>query len=382
MAIMAAGLLGLAAQASAQQIPALTALPASVAASNPNLVDRRAALVRERATLHGKIDKLNARCAAVKEGSAAEASCNRDQAALRTVLNSHIQQSKDFNAAAQAAIQNPIVPNLANDRNAARLSGAQLRLVDSRIAILQKAIALLGDSNPEWARERKRVLEDMHEDTVGLSGEGVNLLSLGLAEWTKIVAESHLSDMRMNTLWEAVQKPLANLPSEETRLNRIMATTQDPALTEAILKYTAALHRLRDAQRSKDVVNILARTRDAAEGLNSQFELMKLKPPQSDDADGLYVSSAFVGRVAIVFVAEGPEAVAAAIGSAGSSVLVGGRELVNLWEERSQLAALDQNASDRNQMRVKLTGRLNDLQQEHDRLVWAVQHAGSADGPR
>jgi hypothetical protein len=91
------------------------------------------------------------------------------------------------------------------------------------------------------------------------------------------------------------------------------------------------------------------------------------------------MSSAFLGRMAIVFVGEGPEALVAAAGSAGSSVAVGGRELVNLWEESDQLAALEQNASDRSRMKVELTGRLDDLQQQHDRLVWAVRHAGPAD---
>src|SRR6266705_1500606 len=81
--------------------------------------------------------------------------------------------------ACQPLIQNPVVPNLATDPNAALLSAAQLRLVDGRIANLQKAIALLGDSNPEWAHERNRVLEDMHEDVVELSWEGVNLVTIG-----------------------------------------------------------------------------------------------------------------------------------------------------------------------------------------------------------
>jgi len=104
MVVMAAILLGVTATASAQQIPALITLPPTVAASNPDLVGRRAALVQERTTLHGRIDSLNGRCDALKEGSAAEASCNSDQAALLAALNSHIQQSNDFNAAAQATI--------------------------------------------------------------------------------------------------------------------------------------------------------------------------------------------------------------------------------------------------------------------------------------
>jgi hypothetical protein len=37
---------------------------------------------------------------------------------------------------------------------------------------------------------------------------------------------------------------------------------------------------------------------------------------------------------------------------------------------------LGKNSADRNRMRVKLNGRLSELQEQHDRLVWAVQHAG------
>ena len=151
----------------AQQIPALIVLPPNVAASNPDLAARRAELVQQRAALHGQVNALNARCASIVAGSAADASCQQEQAQLASALNAHIQKSNEFNAAAQGAIASLAVPNLANDPNAARLSAAQLRLVDGRITILKKSIALLNDSNPEWVREPNRVLDDMHEDRVG-----------------------------------------------------------------------------------------------------------------------------------------------------------------------------------------------------------------------
>lgn len=270
----------------------------------------------------------------------------------------------------------PTVPNLATDPNAARLSAAQLHLVDGRIANLQKAIALLGDDNPEWARERDRVLDDMREDSQGLAWEFVNLATIGFAEWAKIETQAHLDDMHVNAAVKSVSEALANLPSEEARLNRIMAQSKDPALTKAILEYTGALHRLRDAEATHDVAVMAGRAREAAFALREEFELMRDNPPGSTAiADGLYMSSAMMGRIAMAFVAEGPEAGAVLAGSVGSSLAVGGREIYNLWQERQRLAALDQNASARNQMRVELTRRLNDLEDEHDRLAWAVQHA-------
>ncbi|HLJ65097.1 MAG TPA: hypothetical protein VKT70_13370, partial [Stellaceae bacterium] len=162
--------------------------------------------------------------------------------------------------------------------------------------------------------------------------------------------------------------------------NQIVATTNDPALARAILDYTAALHRLREARDAADAAAMFARARDAVEALKSELEMVRRNPPPSDAAtDGLYVSSVFLGRVAIVFVAaaEGPEAAAAAAGSIGASVLVGGREAVNLWQERGRLAVLDQNGSDRNRMRIELNRRLTDLRDERERLVWAAEHAGA-----
>ena len=95
---------GVTAPAQAQTIPALTELTTSAATANPGLAGRRTDLVRERATLHGQIDALNGRCAAVVVGSAAETSCNDDQARLASDLASHIAGSNAFNAAAQTAL--------------------------------------------------------------------------------------------------------------------------------------------------------------------------------------------------------------------------------------------------------------------------------------
>jgi hypothetical protein len=106
---MVAVLVGLVAPARAQQIPGLIELPANVAASNPDLVARRVALVQERSTLHGEDSSLKARCGAVEEGSDAYAACERDKTVLLAALNTHIQKSNDFNAAA-AAIAAPPSP--------------------------------------------------------------------------------------------------------------------------------------------------------------------------------------------------------------------------------------------------------------------------------
>jgi hypothetical protein len=113
MVVVLSMIFGVAAQASAQQIPLLATLPVTPA-SNPGLAANRAALVAERAALHSKIDALNVRCEAVKQGSAAESSCNSDRSTLLASLNSHIQRSNDFNAAVKLAIDS--APDTETDR--------------------------------------------------------------------------------------------------------------------------------------------------------------------------------------------------------------------------------------------------------------------------
>jgi hypothetical protein len=269
-----------------------------------------------------------------------------------------------------------IVPNLAADPDAARRSAAQLRLVDDRIASLKKAIDQLGDSNPEWARERERALDDSNEAAVSASIEGVNLLTLGFAEYMKSMQGARVEAARMSALAQTFTEPLANLSADEARLNQVLAMTKNPELANAVIAFKATMQRLRDARDANDIIAMTARTRDAIEELNSAFEIGKLEPTTHNAYAGLYRASATLGGLAIVFVAEGtPAAAVAAIGSAASSVVVGGTALVNVWQERDQLAALDQNASSRNRLRVELMGRLTDLQQQRDSLAMAVQRS-------
>jgi hypothetical protein len=96
-------LLSLPMPALAQKIPALAIVPLELVASNPGLADRRAALVEERATLHGRVNSLNARCGAVEKDSAADVACQLEQTELGAALNAHIEKSNEFNAAVQAA---------------------------------------------------------------------------------------------------------------------------------------------------------------------------------------------------------------------------------------------------------------------------------------
>jgi hypothetical protein len=278
------------------------------------------------------------------------------------------------NGRCEAVAPPQAVPNLTRDPDAARLAVAQLDVVDRRIAGLQRAIMLLSDSNPEWGRERDRLLADTHEDTVGLYFETFNLVTIGIAKWTQIAAKMHVDEARMHALVAALEGPLARLPVEEERLKRVMATTNDPAVIKAILEYTAALHRLHGAETSKDVVEMAKRAYEACELLRSEMELMQMKLTADKAANALYVSSAMLGGMAVIFVADGPPALAALAGSAGSSLVLGGTEAWRLRQERRDLRALDRSASAREALRHELMQRVGALQEQRERL-WAEQRA-------
>ena len=100
---------------SAAEIAALAEIPPASAQSHPDLVKRRAELVRERADLRARTDSHNARCRAVEVGSAAEGACQSNLAALRSDLGTHVSASNSFNSALQAAVaaarQAAVVPS-------------------------------------------------------------------------------------------------------------------------------------------------------------------------------------------------------------------------------------------------------------------------------
>lgn len=265
--------------------------------------------------------------------------------------------------------------SLANDPEIAGMNQAQLELIDRRIAGIQRALPLLSGSNPEWGRERTRLQEAMREEKKGIAIESINVISLGLASWLKFAAEANVSAAETEAVSKALQEPMASLPMEQEQLQKILSTTSDPKLTQAILQYQDALQHLHQAEDAKQVVDAAARTRDAAEILHNTYELIEEKPPAASTANVIYGASAFIGGVAIVFATAGAEAAATAA-SATASLAVGGREALNYWQELQQAQALNQQASSRNRMRTELNQRLADLEQERTRVTWALQHAG------
>lgn len=95
MAVVSMGLL-LLGSAMAESIPSLPEITPAVAAANPELILRLAALSKEREALRNRTQQHNDACRSVEESSAAEAQCTRSLTALQSHLSRHIQASKQF----------------------------------------------------------------------------------------------------------------------------------------------------------------------------------------------------------------------------------------------------------------------------------------------
>lgn len=97
----------IAGSAVAQEIPALSVIQPEIAAANPQLVNQREALLKERKTLLDRTNRHNETCSAVEAGSAADASCTKAYGALSAAIKSHIQASHQYNEKHLSAINVP-----------------------------------------------------------------------------------------------------------------------------------------------------------------------------------------------------------------------------------------------------------------------------------
>ena len=229
--VIAAILLGLVTPILAQQIPPLTALAATLAASNPELARRRAALMQERTILHDKINGLNAKCAAVVKGSALAASCQKNQAELLSALNSHIRQSNDFNAAvAQAATVASTSPAPVQTSSPADVRFCVAKL---KVSADERAIQQMNFSNDERSFE---MFENVSQAQKTKFEEKVldALLDQGI-EATKMAANSakSLNPWNVNTKIGELRAIGLNNDAIFTGLRKLAATKDKPAMAEA-----------------------------------------------------------------------------------------------------------------------------------------------------
>lgn len=89
----------------AEPIPELPEISAAVAKTAPDLVRQRAELVSKRNSLHDRVNRHNASCGKVDEGSAEEEKCLRAYEDIAAAVDSHIKASNKYLEAYDSAVR-------------------------------------------------------------------------------------------------------------------------------------------------------------------------------------------------------------------------------------------------------------------------------------
>jgi hypothetical protein len=254
------------------------------------------------------------------------------------------------------------------------LANGQLKLVDARIANLKKVIAVVGD--PERFRtDRERVIEDMKEDAWGVSKEGINLVTLGLARGAEEL--SRLNVLRQEANAARIASQVGQISHEEWQMSQVLSQTKDVDLAAKILNYRGALAQVRIAEQGAHTAEMVSHLQEAGHSWSELRELHDLHPLSDSMANKIYMSSTVLGSTALIFV-EGPGAAAAVVGSIGASILIGGGEIVNAWQDLGHLNDVYQQAANRDSLKNGLIAKLGKLQQQRAQLAEAVRQAGPA----
>jgi hypothetical protein len=285
--VITAILLGLPIPTAAQQIPALAALAATLTTSNPELAGRRVALMQERTILHDKINGLNAKCAAVAKGSALAASCLKNQAELLSALNSHIRQSNNFNAAAQAAIVASTSPALVPTSSPANVKFCAAKL---KVSADERAIQQMNFGNDERSFEMFENVSKAQKTKFEGKALGA-LLDQGI-EATKIAANSarSLNPWNVNTKINELRAMGLNNDMIFTGLRKLAATEDKPAMAEA---YKDLVGLVQSAKEGYDTGKDMAK-----EPQNATLRLLLgvLKVAQGNPELGIAVTAADFGE--------------------------------------------------------------------------------------
>ncbi len=265
--------------------------------------------------------------------------------------------------------------NLAPDNTAACLSAAEVRVIDRRVDGIKKALAVLSDSNPEWTRERDRLLDEMSETGKDIAIGSTLLAANGFLHWKEAAAKVEVD--KLKNLSETLRGYTGELANESSRLSGLASRTNNIRLKAAIEYQASTARKLAEASEKYGALETAGKAKDLALKTHETYDILRDSNSTKEFANKLYWGSAIVGSFAMVFVSP-PFLSVVAVGEAASGAIGVSHEAYNFWEEYGRLKALDQNASDRNRMKMELQKRLADLDDQRKRALYVIQRSGPA----
>jgi hypothetical protein len=322
--------------------------------------------------LNTKSDALKAECTGALEHTSKGNDClnrNRDLLKIHKKLLADVQRFKSALAKAQAKVATkPItVVDLAKDPELVKESQLRLDQINARLRRIQKAIDILGDSNPEWAKEWNNLHKEQIEVTHGLMWNSLDLLTLGLAEGYKYASEGNLKKAR-----EVFQgQELSELMRQKASLEEMRTALGN---TEAFDKWISDLNKVGEAANRADTAEAFARFRDLIVDGAEVYRDGKKAGINSDAMDKLYHTSTIIGEMAVLLVKGVGTDVAAPAQTIAKGIEAGLRVKL-IYEEEQQFNALSSQAVDRNHEKLELMTKKEELQNQASGLEMVIQRS-------
>jgi hypothetical protein len=357
-------------------IPPLSPIPDSVVGKlREDLESRRAEIDNNLTKLNQDEVDFNAKCGNrdFKVGDPAIQECLAAQSQIVQEKQSCVQEVAAFNTDVRSYVstapaqEDPTSADLAKDPELARITRVRLDQINSRIERLQKAIDILGDSNPEWAKEWQNLHKDQIESTHQLMWNSLDLLTIGLAEGYKYATEAQLNKAR-----EVFQgQDFSELMHQKESLLRMRKMFVD---TPAFDNWINDLNGVEEAAGRNETANAIAKVRDSISTGVEVYHEAKTAAASDDAMEQLYHGSTALGGVAVALVG-GVGAKVALPAAAGFKLVEAGLTIKLIREEDQQFTALSTQAYERNQKKLELMKKKDDLENQASELKNVLQRS-------
>jgi hypothetical protein len=351
------------------QLPTLLTVPDSLPGAEKQDLSRwREQLVRERS-------ELRARAAQYKHDFPGPipiddprvAECKARHAQLEADTKQHSGASSNFNFAVQIATQK--VRNLARDPALSKANQLLLDQLNGRLARLQKAIDLLGSTNPEWAKEFNRLYEEHVEACHEALLNSLELGTLGLAEGYKAATEAQLKSAQAafgGQEWAELSRQRDSLINIQKGMNNA-----------ALAKWISELDGVEKAVQAHDTASAVARVRESIISGKEAYEGAKKAAASGDDMRALYNASVALGAATVPF-AEGLAGKVAPYAKAGFKTAELALNVKLIIEENRQFDDLSRQSVDRNVKRLELMRTVEQLREQKSAIEMTIQRSQSS----
>ena len=354
LCVLSSGLL------TAEKIPALSEVPDTLPAQEKKTLSaRREQVVKDRMALYA--------AAAAYSVKSAKKQTRSERQSVDDLRLKYIDSARAFNqmlAETLAVYTNSPVVDLSENAGLVEASRLRLEQINGRIARLEKAIIILGSSNPEWAREWKVLEEESIEQTDKVFWNGLDLLTLGIAGLYE--GKTEAASKKAEEVFQGQE--FSELMRQKESLLKLRRTLPN---SQALGRWIDELSLVEKAAGSKDMAALSAHLRECLFHAKDVWEEHKHAGGDKDTMKELYHYSTALGGFAVAFPSEVRGKVAPKVAlpvQASLKLVEAGLRVKLVCEEEAQFNNLRAQSDDRARKKRELLDTKADLEGQASRL--------------